>query len=88
MANLHLRGNTKWRTWDLRAPRTMFDLTPDWTQVRVILLSGSTGERVAVVTASARSLPALRYSIDEDMLASMTCTCPPSRSTSAGPAPR
>src|SRR5215471_885094 len=51
-------------------------------------MSGSTGERVKVVTASARSLPALTYSIDEDMLANMTCTCPPSRSTSAGPAPR
>jgi hypothetical protein len=47
-----------------------------------------TGERVAVVTASARSLPPLTYSIDEDMVANMTCTCPPSRSTSAGPAPR
>src|SRR6516225_11821392 len=47
-------------------------------------MSGSTGERVAVVTASARSLPALTYSIDEDMLANMTCTCPPSGSTSAG----
>src|SRR5947209_13988316 len=51
-------------------------------------MSGSTGERVAVVTASARSLPALTYSIDEDKLANMTCTCPPIRSTSAGPAPR
>src|SRR5262245_25548948 len=30
----------------------------------------------------------LTYSIDEDMVANMTCTCPPSRSTSAGPAPR
>src|SRR6516225_8898107 len=37
-----------------------------------------------MVTASARSLPALTYSIDEDMLANMTCTCPPSGSTSAG----
>jgi hypothetical protein len=26
--------------------------------------------------------------IDEDIPANMTCTCPPSRSTSAGPAPR
>jgi len=32
-------------------------------------MSGSTGERVAVVTASARSLPPLTYSIDEDMVA-------------------
>jgi hypothetical protein len=51
-------------------------------------MSGSTGERVEVVTASTRSLPALTYSIDEEMLANMTWTCPPSRSTSAGPAPR
>src|SRR5262249_28957052 len=36
-------------------------------------MSGSTGERVAVVTASARSLPPLTYSIDEDMVANMTC---------------
>jgi hypothetical protein len=34
-----------------------------------------------MVTASARSLPALTYAIDQDMLANMTCTCPPSRST-------
>src|SRR5215472_17079922 len=40
-------------------------------------MSGSTGERVAVVTASARSLPALTYSIDDDMVANITCTCPP-----------
>src|SRR5262249_1635800 len=32
-------------------------------------MSGSTGERVAVVTARARSLPPLTYSIDEDMVA-------------------
>src|SRR5262249_43381 len=36
---------------------------------------GSASERVAVVTASARSLPVLTYSIDEDMLGNMTCTC-------------
>src|SRR5215831_12701568 len=32
-------------------------------------------------------LPPLTYTI-EDMVANMTCTCPPSRSISAGPAPR
>ena len=47
-------------------------------------MSGSASERVAVVTASARSLPALMYSIDEGMLSNMTCTCPPIRSVSAG----
>jgi hypothetical protein len=35
--------------------------------------SGSAGERVAVVTASTRSLPALIYSIDEDMVGNITC---------------
>src|SRR6516162_5511289 len=58
------------------------------TNSATVGISGNTGERVAVVTASARSLPPLTYSIDEDMVANMTCTCPPSRSTSAGPAPR
>src|SRR5215471_19208570 len=58
------------------------------TNSATVGMSGNTGERVAVVTASARSLPLLTYSIDEDMVANMTCTCPPSRSTSAGPAPR
>src|SRR6186997_329696 len=51
-------------------------------------MSGSASEPDAVVTASARSLPALTCSIDEDMPGNMACTCPPSRSVSAGPAPR
>src|SRR5262249_13396464 len=58
------------------------------TNSATVGMSGNTGERVAVVTASARSLPPLTYSIDEDIVANMTCTCPLSRSTSAGPAPR
>src|SRR6516165_1377429 len=36
--------------------------------------SGSASERIAVVTANARSLPALTYSID-DISANITCTC-------------
>src|SRR5262245_6877976 len=51
-------------------------------------MSGSASERVAVVTASACSLPALMYSIAAGMVLNMTCTCPPSRSVSAGPVPR
>src|SRR5262252_4986224 len=43
-------------------------------------MSGSASERGAVVTASARSLPALRYSITEGMEVNVTCTCPPSKS--------
>src|SRR5262249_34006507 len=48
-------------------------------------MSGSASERVAVVTASARSLLALIYSIDETVPGNMTCTCPASKSVSAGP---
>src|SRR5580704_11762660 len=44
--------------------------------------------RVAVVTASARSRPARTCSVEEAALSNMTCTCPPSRSVSAGAAPR
>src|SRR5262249_31417555 len=51
-------------------------------------MSGNSSERVAVVTASARSLPALMYSITEGMLVNTTCTCPPRRSVSAAAVPR
>src|SRR6516165_9386801 len=47
-------------------------------------MSGNASERVAVVTARARSLPALTYSIAEGREGNPTCTCPASRSTSAG----
>src|SRR5262249_18521805 len=47
--------------------------------------SGSASERVAVVTASARSLPALMYSIEEPAPLNITWTWSPSRSISAGP---
>ena len=53
-----------------------------------ILASIQDSERAAVVTANARSLPALTNSIDEGMVENMTCTCPPSRSFIAGPEPR
>src|SRR5262249_49691280 len=51
-------------------------------------ISGNASERIAVVTARARSLPARMYWIDEGMVANMTCTCPARRSVSAGAAPR
>jgi hypothetical protein len=37
-------------------------------------MSGSASERVAAVTASARSLPALIYSIDAAVVGNMTCS--------------
>src|SRR5215510_14750899 len=49
---------------------------------------GSASERIAVVTASARSLPALICSIEDGRLSNITCPCPARRSISAGPAPR
>src|SRR5262245_59451792 len=50
--------------------------------------SGSACERVAAVTASARSFPVLMYSIDPAIPANEIMTCPPRRSANAGPAPR
>jgi hypothetical protein len=41
-----------------------------------------------VVTANARSFPDLMNSIAEDILVKLTCICPPSKSVSAGAAPR
>ena len=48
----------------------------------------SASERVAVVTASTRSLPALMCSIDAGRLSNAACTCPPSKSMSIGAEPR
>src|SRR5262249_60257489 len=49
---------------------------------------GSASERVAVATASARSLPALMCSMDAGRLSNAISTCPPTRSVSMGPEPR
>src|SRR5262249_3106906 len=54
----------------------------------IVAIPGSVSERVAVVTASARSVPALMYSIDAGRELNMTCTSPPSRSVAAGATPR
>src|SRR5260370_18555472 len=58
------------------------------TKSAAVGIFGMASARVTVVTASARSLPARMYSMDGDMVANTTCTCPPSRSVSAGPSPR
>src|SRR5262249_40473657 len=51
--------------------------------------SGHASPRVAVVTASGRNCPALTYPMEEGIGSkATTCTCPPSRSVSMGPAPR
>src|SRR5260221_4264296 len=49
---------------------------------------GNTSERVAEVTASASSLPALMCSIAVDSVSNMSGTWPARRSASAGPPPR
>src|SRR6266446_8269696 len=51
-------------------------------------VSGSTSERAAVVTASARSLPALMCGVDEGVTSNITCAWPATRSVSAGVVPR
>ena len=58
------------------------------TESPTVGTSGSASERVAVVTASARTLPALMVSIDSGKGLNITCTWPPSRSVSAGAPPR
>src|SRR5262252_7454922 len=50
-------------------------------------MSANTSDRVAEVTASARSLPALMCSIDVARVSNITDTCPARRSVSAGPPP-
>src|SRR5205085_11601888 len=73
----------------LGTPRPVHSLaSKPGTKLATVGMSGSASERVVVVTASARSLPALMYSIDEGIEANITCTCPPSRSVSAGAPPR
>ena len=49
--------------------------------------SGATAERFAVVTAIARSFPALTRLITSEMLANITCALPASRSCTAGGPP-
>src|SRR5262245_56623511 len=50
--------------------------------------SGRISDRVAVLTASACSLPVLTYSIEDGIGSNVTCTRPPIRSASAGGTPR
>lgn len=54
------------------------------TDSPIVGTSGSTSERVAVVMASARSLPVLMNSIEAAVESKLTCTCPPIRSVNAG----
>src|SRR3546814_13736423 len=49
--------------------------------------SGAVGERLAVVTARARSLPPFTWGHDDGMLSNMNCTWPPIRSVTAGALP-
>src|ERR1700730_13669346 len=58
------------------------------TKSPMVGMSGSASERVAAVTARGRSLPDLMYSIVPGMVPKITCTCPASKSVSAGASPR
>src|SRR5215472_15546578 len=50
-------------------------------------MCGSASARITVVTASARRLPVLMCPIEEGTETNATCTCPPSKSVSAGATP-
>ena len=50
--------------------------------------SGSDGERLVPVTASGVTLPSLAWTDITGMASIIASICPPSRSLSAGPAPR
>src|SRR6185437_12819383 len=49
--------------------------------------SGNAAARAPLVTASARSFPALMNGNDDGRLSNINCTCPPIRSVSAGALP-
>jgi len=51
-------------------------------------MSGNIRKRFEVVTANARSLPDLMYSVEAAMDPNIICTCPPSRAVSADAPPR
>ena len=53
----------------------------------IVGTSGAEGERCALVTANARSLPAFTCGNAEGMLSNITCTCPPIISVIAGALP-
>src|SRR5215510_4210384 len=72
------RRHTRW-------PR---DWSSDVCSSDLVGTSGRSSERVAVLTASARSLPVLTYSIEDGSGSNVTCTRPPMRSASAGGTPR
>ena len=69
----------------LKPGSAWFDLT---TNSPTVGTSGSAWARSAVVTASARSLPARMSATEDGIRSNITCTCPPSRSVSAGGEPR
>src|SRR3546814_3581880 len=60
---------------------------PGYPSSPTVAKSGSTAKRAGDVTATARNLPALIYGKDAASRSNMTSTCPPSRSTRAGPLP-
>src|SRR6516165_9325972 len=60
---------------------------PGWNSASVGI-SGKACQRVALMTARARSLPVLMCSIDAGRLSMAACTCPPSRSVTMGAEPR
>jgi len=57
-------------------PRKLLASKPG-TNSPTVGVSGSASKRIAVVTASGRSVPALMYPIDAVIVPNITCICPP-----------
>src|ERR1700730_16257250 len=71
----------------LGAPMPHHELTSyPGTNSLTVGRSGNVSDRVIVDTASGRTLLALMYSREVGRLSNMTCTCPASKSVSAGAA--
>ncbi|MCY1384329.1 hypothetical protein D9M69_725730 [compost metagenome] len=62
--------------------------TPGTPASAMVGTSDNWALRLALSTASARTLPLLMWGITEDAVSNEICTWPPIRSTSAGPLPR
>src|SRR5262249_61506601 len=69
--DVELVNDSGWRVFGARTPTHWLPSKPG-TKSLTVGMSGSASERIAVVTAKARSLPALMYSIDAAMSVNVT----------------
>ncbi|MCY1222760.1 hypothetical protein D9M69_392540 [compost metagenome] len=69
-------------------PNHVSDSKPGSPDSLAVGISGASGERFALVTASALSLPSFTCGSPETMLSNSTCTLPEIRSGTASAVPR